>query len=181
MNVARLPFSNFLRDVIYEPEQDQATQGQGLGVLDYCDNINYELNDFDFGMLDQWHTEGPGDRPPAPQSASPQTEHSAVDADQIGHTLAKIWLDSPWRWVPDKRDHRFVEAGNLPLPLRDIASQHFQESQQQINRVVQGTLNLSNRDRILSIVLAMCQNNQMRARVASSFPSVEMMDILTRK
>lgn len=182
MNVSRLPFSNFLRDVIYEPEQGQAPRGQGLGVLDYCDDINYELNDFDFGMLDNWNGDGTGDRPTAPQSTtSPQTEKSAIDADQMGHTLAKIWLDSPWRWVPDKRDHRFVEAGNLPLPLRDIASQHFQESQQRVDRVVQDSLDLSNRDRILSIVLAMCQNNQMRSRVASSFPSVDMMDILTRK
>ncbi len=178
--MARLPFPDFLREVIYEPEQGQAAQGHGP-AMDYCDDINYELNDLDFELLDHWNVDTTGDRLAAVQPTTPQTDDSTIDVDQISHTLAKLWVDSPWRWIPNKHDNRFADAASLPLPLRDVANQHFQESQRQMQRVVQDKLDLSCRDRILSVVLATYQDNQMRTRVASSFPSVDMMDTLARK
>ena len=179
MSMAHVPFSDFLREVIYEPEQGQGTQGQGLAVLDYCDNISYELKDVDFGLLDNRHIDGMGERPATTEEETAQMDDAAPDPNQISATLAKLWRDSPWKWSPDHSGHRFEETNNLPLSSGDTAA--FSESQRQMDRVVPDKLDLSNRDKLLSIVLTMCPTNQMRTRVASYFPSVDVMDTLIRK
>ncbi|KAI0600176.1 hypothetical protein F4775DRAFT_546523 [Biscogniauxia sp. FL1348] len=175
------PFSDFLRDVLYEQSMDnlRLAEGQGLAILDFCDNTNYELNDVDFGLLDHWNLDGMVDRQMTTQAATPQTDDSAVvDMTHMRQKLVKIWTNSPWRWIPDKRDHAFGDINNLPLPFRDSTNQQFQESQKRMDRAISDKLDMSSRDKILSIVLTTCQSNAMRARVASSFPSAEVMDSL---
>jgi hypothetical protein len=148
-------------------------------VLDFCDDTSYELNEVDFGMLDHWNLDGTNERSGVAQAATPQTDDSSVDMTQMRRKLVKIWTDSPWRWIPDKRDHGYSEHGNLPLPYRDSTSQQFQERQRQIDRVVQDKLDSSSRDKILGVVLGTCRNDSIRMRVAASFPSAEIMDTLT--
>ena len=179
MSMAHVPFSDFLREVIYEPEHGQVAQGQGLAVLDYCDNISYELKDIDFGLLDNRHIDGMGEQPAAAEDKPAEMEDSATDPNSVGATLAKLWMDSPWKWSPNHDEHRFEETNNLPLPSGETAA--FRESQRHMDRVVPDKLDLSNRDKLLSIVLTMCPTNQMRTRVASYFPSVDVMDTLIRK
>ncbi|KAI1128422.1 hypothetical protein F5Y10DRAFT_240667 [Nemania abortiva] len=175
------PFTDFLRDVLYAQSLDSSrlAEAQGLAVLDFCDDTNYELNEVDFGMLDHWNLDGMNERPVVTQAVTPQTDDSSVDMAQMRQKLVKIWTDSPWRWVPDKRDHGYVEHANLPLPCRDSASQQFQEHQRQIDRVVQDKLDSSSRDKILAVVLGACNSDTIRMRVAASFPSTEIMDTLT--
>ncbi|KAI1356338.1 hypothetical protein F5Y01DRAFT_267082 [Xylaria sp. FL0043] len=175
------PFSDFLRDVLYAQSLDSSrlAEAQGLAVLDFCDDTNYELNDMDFGMLGNWNLDGMGDRAAVTQAATPQTDDSTVDMTQMRRRLVKIWTESPWRWIPDKRDHRYIEHGNLPLPCRDSASQQFQERQRQADRVIQDKLDPSSRDKILAVVLGACGSDALRMRVAASFPSTEIIDTLT--
>lgn len=86
--------------------------------------------------------------------------------------LVSVWAQSPWRWVPDgSRDNIHTEKSNLPLP--DINSSHLRP-----DKVVADTLEPSGRDKILAIVLGVCHNNNMLSRVASSFPSTEVIDSL---
>ncbi|KAI1639473.1 hypothetical protein F4809DRAFT_648556 [Biscogniauxia mediterranea] len=175
------PFSDFLRDVLYEQSMDnlRLAEGQGLAILDFCDNTNYELNDVDFGLLDHWNLDGMVDRQMTTQAATPQTDDSAVvDMTHMRQKLVQIWTNSPWRWIPDKRDHAFGDINNLPLPFRDSTNQQFQESQKRMDRAISDKLDMSSRDKILSIVLTTCQSDSMRTRVASSFPSAEVMDSL---
>ncbi|KAI1340408.1 hypothetical protein F5Y15DRAFT_415298 [Xylariaceae sp. FL0016] len=180
VNMAPGPFGDFLCDVLYDQTLDQSrlAEAQGLAVLDYCDDANYELNEADFGLLDHWNLDGMNERPVVTQAATPQTDDSTVDMTQMRQKLVKIWTESPWRWIPDKRDHGYGEIGNLPLPIRDSASQQFQESQKRMDRVVQDKLDLSSRDKILSVVLNTCKSEAVRMRVASSFPSAEVMDTM---
>ncbi|KAI0430237.1 hypothetical protein F5Y09DRAFT_308240 [Xylaria sp. FL1042] len=180
-DLAHQPFSDFLRDVLYAQSLDSSrlAEAQGLAVLDFCDDTNYELNDMDFGMLGNWNLDGMGDRAVVTQAATPQTDDSTVDMTQMRRRLVKIWTESPWRWIPDKRDHRYVEHGNLPLPCRDSASQQFQERQRQADRVIQDKLDPSTRDKILAVVLGACGTDAIRMRVAASFPSTEIIDTLT--
>ncbi|KAI0482199.1 hypothetical protein GGR56DRAFT_618982 [Xylariaceae sp. FL0804] len=180
MDMERPPFSDFLRDVLYDQSLDPSrlAESQGLAVLDFCDDTNYELNDVDFGILDHWNLDAMIERPAVTQAATPQTDDTSVDMNQMRQRLVKIWTDSPWRWIPDKRDHGYGEHGNLPLPSRDPASQRFQESQKRMDRVVQDNLDTSSRDKILSHVLSTCRNDTTRIRVASSFPSADVMDTL---
>ncbi|KAI1082804.1 hypothetical protein F5B20DRAFT_530424 [Whalleya microplaca] len=180
VNMGRLPFSDFLRDVLYDQSMDPSrlAETQGLAVLDFCDDTNYELNDVDYGLLDHWNLDGSNDRPTMIQAATPQTDDSAVDMTEMRQKLVKIWTESPWRWDPDKRDHAYTEHGNLPLSLKDITSQTFNEKQKRMDRVVEGKLDQSSRDKILFIVLSTCRSDMMKMRVASSFPSADVMDTM---
>ncbi|KAI0394029.1 hypothetical protein F5Y17DRAFT_429694 [Xylariaceae sp. FL0594] len=175
------PFTDFLRDVLYAQSLDSSrlAESQGLDVLDFCDDTNYELNELDFGILDHWNLDGLTERTGVTQAATPQTDDSSVDLTQMRRKLVKIWTDSPWRWIPDKRDHGYSEMGNLPLPYRDSASQQFQERHRPVGRVVQDKLDSSSRDKILAVVLGTCRSDAVRMRVATSFPSAEVMDTLT--
>ncbi|KAI8632365.1 hypothetical protein F5Y19DRAFT_420849 [Xylariaceae sp. FL1651] len=175
------PFSDFLRDVLYTQTLDSSrlAEAQGLAVLDFCDDTSYELNEMDFGMLDHWNLDATGGRPVVTQAGTPQTDDSSVDMTQMRRKLVKIWTDSPWRWIPDKRDHGYREYGNLPLPYRDSGSQQFQERQRRMDRVVQDKLDSSSRDKILAVVLGTCRSDVIRMRVAASFPSAEIIDTLT--
>ncbi|GAP83481.1 putative C6 and C2H2 transcription factor -like protein [Rosellinia necatrix] len=176
-NMTHQPFSDFLRDVLYTQSLDPSrlVEAQGLAVLDFCDDANYELNEMDFGMLDHWNIDGMGERPVVTQAATPQTDDSSVDMAQMRQKLVKIWMESPWRWVPDKRDHGYNEY-DLPLPCRDSASQHFQR---QVGRVVKDKLDPSTRDKVLAVVLGTCKGDSIRLQVAASFPSPEIIDALT--
>ncbi|KAI0540028.1 hypothetical protein GGR58DRAFT_512041 [Xylaria digitata] len=180
-DMAHQPFSDFLRDVLYAQSLDSSrlVEAQGLAVLDFCDDTNYELNEVDFGMLDHWNLDGLGERAVVTQAATPQTDDSSVDMAQMRRKLVKIWTESPWRWVPDKQNHRYFEHGNLPLPCRDSASQQFQERQRQNERVVEDKLDSSSRDKLLAVVLGTCGSDGARMRVAASFPSTEILDTLT--
>jgi hypothetical protein len=147
-------------------------------VLDFRDDTSYELNEVDFGMLDHWNLDGVGERAVVTQAVTPKTDDSSVDMAQMRRKLVKIWTDSPWRWIPDKRDSH-GEYANLPLPSRDSASQQFQERQRQIDRVVQDKLDSSSRDKIMAVVIGACNSDAIRMRVAASFPSAETMDAFT--
>lgn len=181
VDMTRQPFSDFLRDVLYEQSLNpgRLDEPQGLAILDFCDDANYELNDIDFGLLDHWNLDGTMNQQNVTQAITPQTEDSAVDMNQMRQKLVKIWTDSPWRWNPDQKDSGYGEHGNLPMPYRDAASQQFQESQKRVDRVVKDKLDQSSRDKILSIVLQTCRSDAIRTRVASSFPSVDVIDTLT--
>ncbi|KAI0021456.1 hypothetical protein F4780DRAFT_737475 [Xylariomycetidae sp. FL0641] len=180
VDLGRGPFSDFLRDVLYDQSLDPSrmVEAQGLAVLDFCDDTNYEMNEVDFGLLDHWNLDGMNDRHVVTQAVTPQADDSSVDMAQMRQKLVKIWTDSPWRWIPDKRDTGYADYGNLPLPYRDSTSQQFQESQRSMDRVINDKVDQASRDKILSVVLGTCRTDGMRMRVASTFPSTEVMDTL---
>ncbi|KAI1368727.1 hypothetical protein F5Y08DRAFT_227730 [Xylaria arbuscula] len=180
VDMGHQPFSDFLRDVLYAQSLDASrlAEAQGLAVLDFCDDNSYELNEMDFGMLDHWNLDGMSERPAVTQAATPQTDDSTVDMTQMRRKLVKIWTGSPWRWIPDKRDHGYSEHGNLPLPCRDSMNQQFQERHRQVDRVIKDKLDSSSRDKILAVVLGACGDDTMKMRVAASFPSADIMDTL---
>lgn len=179
VDMARLPFSDFLRDVLYDPPVDPSrlAETQGLAVLDFCDDTNLELNDVDFGVLDNWNVDGMGVTS-ATEEFAPRADDSAIDLSQMRQGLTKLWTDSPWRWHPKGVESGYTEQTNLPVPKGDISSPVFQESQRQLDKVVADKLEQAGRDKILAIVLRTCRNNSIMTRVASSFPSVEVMDTI---
>ncbi|KAK9781018.1 hypothetical protein SCARD494_14270 [Seiridium cardinale] len=181
VDMTRMPFNDFLRDVLYDGSLNNTArpeESQGLAVLDFCDDANYELTDMDFGLLDHWNLDEAKNPQAATQAATPQTDDSTVDMSQMRQSLVKIWTNSPWRWIPGERDSVYAEYGNLPIPHRDAASQRFQESQKQMDRVIKDKLDSASRDKILSVVLQTVKTDAMRLRIASSFPSAEVMDTL---
>lgn len=181
VDMNRLPFSDFLRDVLYDQQQQQIhhsrmVEAQGLAVLDFCDDGNLDMNDFDFGMLDNWNVGNVqgmlATDPNLANFVSNQPEDSAADMSRMRQRLVRIWTDSPWRWQPDGHKDN-IHNQKSGLPIADISS-----TQLRPDRIIQDKLDPSGRDKILAIVLSTCQNNSMLSRVASSFPSNEVMDSL---
>ncbi|KAL0938789.1 C6 transcription factor [Colletotrichum truncatum] len=173
-----MPFSDFLQNVIYEPELDASrmAEAQGLAVLDFCDNSNLELNEVDFGLLDHWNMDNVANTG-SNQSFTPRTDDS-IDLVQMRQALVKVWTDSPWQWAPNNKDSGYVEHGNFSVPSGDTTSAAFQESRKKHARIVRDKLDQSGRDQILAIVLQTCKNDSIMTRVASSFPSLDVMDSL---
>ena len=152
-------------------------EGAGLAVLDFNENTDLELNDFDFGVLDHWNVDHAGVAPGS-QEFHAGVDDTSVDLTQMRQGLTKVWTDSPWRWHPKPADTCYGEQSNLPVSAGDTTSPAFQESKRRLDRVVKDKLEPSGRDRILAIVLSTCRNNAVLTRVASSFPTVEVMDAL---
>lgn len=133
-DMAKLPFSDFLRDVLYDQSLSHA---QGLAVLDFCDDSSLDLNAMDFGLLDYWLRDQPfiplPSQDPFTQSGPSLTAMTAtaaaaetaggqagqgsdpVDISAMRSKLAQIWTDSPWRWSPQRTDNVYAEQGHLPL------------------------------------------------------------------
>jgi hypothetical protein len=179
-DMAKLPFSDFLRDVLFEQSMGQESKlndVQGLSVLDFCDDGNLDLNDVDFGLLDHWNTDGVGfldvDISVAQPVASGARELVTSDMENLRKKLVQIWTKSPWRWNPEKTDTAYTEACNLSLSTKDAAGdgQRLPSA-----RLVNEKLHPSSRDKILAIVLTACNNNNVMRRIAASFPAAEVMD-----
>jgi len=178
-DVARLPFSDFLRDVLYEQslgDPARFAEPQGLAVLDVCDDSNVELNDIDFNLLDHWNIDGMSDRDPNVPELQSSVEEPGADMDKMRQRLVQVWTKSPWRWNPEKTDSAFREQTHLPLPSNDAGGAQMHEY---FGRVVNERLHPAGRDKILAIVLGTCRNDSILSRVAASFPSTEVMDSWT--
>ncbi|KAK3940047.1 hypothetical protein QBC46DRAFT_354455 [Diplogelasinospora grovesii] len=179
MDMAKLPFSDFLRDVLSEQslaDPARLAEAQGLAVLDFCDDANLELNDIDFGLLDHWNLDGLQDGGGMSVPHMPPGPDDPVDITNMRSRLVKIWTESPWRWNPSRTDTAYTEQTNLPLPSREAHGTQMDEGGRRVDRVVKERLHTSGRDKILAIVLSTCRNDNTMTRVASSFPSAEVMD-----
>ncbi|KAK3394128.1 hypothetical protein B0H63DRAFT_460102 [Podospora didyma] len=171
--MAKLPFSDFLRDVLYDQSFDPArlAEAQGLAVLDFCDDANLDMKDIDFGLLDHWNLDNTLN-----EAAAQPGSDEMVDMNAMRSNLVKIWTQSPWRWNPAKTDTGYTEQSNLPLPSKDVHTTQLGDGRV-VDRVTEDKLHPSGRDKILAIVLSTCRNDGgMMARVASSFPSADAMD-----
>lgn len=170
MDPDRLPFSDFLCDVLYEKSSESSRSGpiQGLTVLDFCDFGNLELNEDDFGLLDHWNAEG---NSALTTGGRAHGRDSSVDVAQVRQDLVKMWTNSSW--AADSKP----QEGGRNVAVTAGGSDSTPGSRDRMERVTSERLEYSTRDRILGLVLNNCPRN-VSARVASSFPSVEVMDIL---
>jgi len=174
-DMGKMPFSDFLRDILYDQslsDVQRLAEPQGLAVLNFCDDNNLDLKDMDFGLLNHWNVEGVLG---VPNAQLPQPDDS-VNITAIRSKLVNIWTQSPWRWTPDKADTGYKEQTNLPLPARHANGTRLQDGGRKPDRVIGDVLSASSRDKILAIILNNCRENNVRSRVASSFPSAEVMD-----
>ena len=178
MDPGRLPFADFLRFVLYEGaagDADKANPIQGLIVLDFCDNSSLELIDGDFGLLDKWNAEGRA------QSAWPLRETHGqadreIDLTQTRRDLVKIWTNSPYG-----RDSDASDAGSNDQRISGLSpggSERWQGRREQVAMIDRERLEQSSRDRALVIVLGASRQIVASDRLASSFPSLDLMDVL---
>lgn len=179
MDPNRLPFADFLRDVLREnsAESSRTAPIQGLTLLDFCDHGNLELSDGDFTLLDHLNTEGNhelayGARPP------PETHgrENSTEMAQVRQDLVEMWTNAP-RNADHSRTQSGGRKGQRTLDTTG-SSDSAPQSRYRIDRVIFEKLDQSARDRVLAMVLSYPRQTLAFGRVASSFPSVEVMDIL---
>ncbi|PTB65291.1 hypothetical protein BBK36DRAFT_1122226 [Trichoderma citrinoviride] len=177
MELSNIPFFDFLRDVLYQQPVDlsRGHESQGPAVLDFCDDLDMDLTDMDFGLLDHWNLDLNDGSTIASQATQNSTEMS-----QMRQNLANVWGELPWKWDPTTKDSAYTEQGNIPIAANDISNAQYQETKKQLERVVDQKLNLSSRDQILAIVLKTCRDASMASRVAASFPTVDVMDTMVQ-
>jgi hypothetical protein len=179
-----LPFSDSLRDVIdpYDPST-ALEEHRGLVVLDFCDNnTSLGMSDVDFTVPGyhgyDYNTGdymiGP-DKPSISEGLTSKVKE-AMDLSEMRSKCNNIWIDSPWRWTPDKLDHAYCEENDLPLPP-EMNNPRFRKPQGQTDPIVRDRLSQSSRDKLLAVVMTICRG-QVRQRVASAFPSCEVLDML---
>lgn len=179
LDMQRQPFTDFMQSILYGQSRalrpSGASAALNLAVLDYFDDTSLEMNDVDFGMLDTWNVGNIHEMIAADPNLAGYVSQQSEDPTELSHMrkrLVSIWQESPWRWMPDgMKDNINTEKSNLSLG--DITG-----AQLRPDRVVEDKLEPSGRDRIMAIVLEACRNSAILTRVASSFPSVEVMDSL---
>ncbi|KAH6606639.1 hypothetical protein Trco_005792 [Trichoderma cornu-damae] len=176
------PFFDFLRDVLYQQPLDlsRSSESQGLAVLDFCDDMDMEMTDMDFGLLDHWNLDLGDGSALVTQTLANQNVQNSAGMSQMRQNLAHVWGELPWKWEPTTRDNAYTEQGNLPLSAKDISNAQFQEAKKHLERVVEQKLNLPSRDQILAIVLKTCRDASIASRVAASFPTVDVMDTMVQ-
>lgn len=137
-----------------------------------------DLSAIDLSLLDSYNTRNPFE---FDTLAIPTPFFENADAaTDMNNNNEKIDTYSPhrriWRFVPTSEDHGFCEHDNLLLPPK-AASNPTPESLVDLDsRSTRERLDLSSRDKILSI--AVSQLKQPISRAVSSFPSVELLDNL---
>lgn len=173
---AKAPFSDFLRDVLYDQSfggsSGPLVEAQWPAVLDFYDDTNLDLEELDFGLLNDW-TFGASRECTADQNACPE---DPVGMTAMRAALVKIWTESPWRWTPQKTDSAYTEHSNLPLPSNEAHGAPLQGNAAAVDRVCNDTLHAACRDKILATVLGTCRDRSTADRVTSSFPSTDAMD-----
>lgn len=180
---------DFLADVMMpiSPANMAPSVASGYGpmevrdVLDYGIDTNFDMNDFDFGLLNSYNlaawapptaqtqafpvaqhliTEDPS----YPPSRSEETQHLDVNKLSI-----EAFQRSIWRWTPVQSDRAGCEQNNLSIPS-DVGV-----------KIVQGPceerLGQQARDKIMGMLFATCEQSAISA-IISHFPSAELLDSL---
>lgn len=181
MEFNNIPFFDFLRDVLYPQPVDlsRPSESQGPAVLDFCDDMDMDLTEMDFGLLDHWNLNLDDGSLITPTMGDHNPQNS-LEMSQMRQNLANVWGELPWKWDPTTKDNAYTEQGNLPISATDISNAQFQEVKRQLERVVDQRLNLPSRDQILAIVLKTCRDASTAGRVAASFPTVDVMDTMVQ-
>ncbi|KAK2592892.1 hypothetical protein QQS21_009424 [Conoideocrella luteorostrata] len=179
MDFNNSPFFDFLRDVLYEQPFDpnKVVVPQGMPILDFCDNANLEMTDIDFGVLDCWNLDGMVGGTMPMEQFMPLHENP-VDINQMRQSLVKVWTESPWRWDPKSNDTGYKEQGYFAVSSKETSSAQFQNSRDRLERVIAEKLEQPGRDRVMAILLSQCRDTATANRVASSFPTVDVLDTL---
>ncbi|TLD34715.1 hypothetical protein E2P81_ATG04880 [Venturia nashicola] len=143
------------------------------GLLGFGFESNLELNDVDFGFLDNYNANIPFDLE-TPRSDALSNIRAG---DQAAASRSEAFRTSVWRFHPRPQDHAAAEQQNLSLP--DVAQGHDSpETRIRLDRrTTSEKLDQSCRDKIIAIILSTCKPETM-FRSVSAFPSVELLDIV---
>ncbi|KKK11810.1 hypothetical protein ARAM_002653 [Aspergillus rambellii] len=182
-------FSNFTtqnsrRDLFAAPLPDIASGTRTpRGLITFGLETNLDLSIVDLHFLESYNSRIPFefDDQTAPLSL-PDSAQGDQDAEPSRDTRDTKEVRSiqrvKWRFVPAPQDHGYQEHDNLLLPAQTNLSSTPQSLVEVTSKSTTECLDLSSRDRILSIVLSQIKHPISAA--VHSFPSAEFLDRLIR-
>jgi hypothetical protein len=179
-------FADFLKEIMMPASPDTLARGpQGAAntkdysardVLAFGFDTSLDLNDVDIGLINSYNERLPvmdlnvaeeeNDLALERGQATPNL-HSGID---LG---IEAFKKSLWRWTPAQQDRGYAEQVNLALPYKDMSTLESRPT----TDVLDHRLEQNSRDGILAMLLSTCEPANI-PRVASSFPSAELLDNL---
>jgi hypothetical protein len=142
------------------------------GIMDLNFDIDVGLTDLDLGLLDQYNFEVPFSAR-TPSSDAHGIEGQPPEADSMP-VRTEAFKQSIWRYLP-RRDKDFSAAEQSNLAFPDSDKDTHQRSHIPQRRAVAERLSRVSRDRLMALVLGTCSSENVK-RIASAFPSVELLD-----
>ncbi len=143
------------------------------GLMDLSFNFDVGLTDLDVGLLDRYNFQVPFVAD-TPSTESIEVEQHYPEAD--GATVrVKAFKQSIWRWTPQpNQNYLRAEQAHLTA-FSDSEKESYRRSHTSQRRAIAEKLSLAGRDQLMALVLGTSgpENNK---RIASAFPSVELLD-----
>ena len=142
------------------------------GIMDLNFDMDVGLTDLDLGLLDQYNFHIPF------TAGTPSTDAQGLEPQPLesdhAPVRAEAFKQSIWRYLPRRdKDHGGMEQKNLAFP--DSEKDHNRRAHLPQRRAVNERLGRVSRDQLMALVLGTCHPENVK-RIASAFPSVELLD-----
>jgi hypothetical protein len=147
-------------------------QATPRGIMDFDFNLDFGLTDLDVGLLDQYNFQVPF----AADILSTDTQGAGQQLPETNNTSAraKAFNQSVWSYHPQRhRDSCDTEQANLDFSDSEIGTNQRAHLTQR--QVIVEKLQRVSRDRLMALVLGTCSPQNIK-RIASAFPSIELLD-----
>ncbi|KAF2728093.1 hypothetical protein EJ04DRAFT_546959 [Polyplosphaeria fusca] len=169
--------SSYLRNVL-PIESVFSGHASPKGPMDTHLHWDMDLNDLDLRLLDQYNVQAPFN-PTTPSTDNPSADQqiSASESSDEVVVRAEAFKNSVWRYLPQSnRDFAAAEQPNLAYAeTARVGSPHG--AQLISRRATQERMQQTTRDKLLTLVIKTTTPANM-ARIASSFPNIELLDSL---
>lgn len=142
------------------------------GLMDLNFDMDVGLTDLDLGLLDQYNFQVPFTAG-TPSTDAQGLEQQPLESDSAP-VRAEAFKQSIWRYMPRRdKDHGAMEQTNLAFPDSDKDGSRRAHLPQR--RALNERLGRVSRDKLMALVLGTCSPENVK-RIASAFPSVELLD-----
>jgi hypothetical protein len=142
------------------------------GIMDLNFDMDVGLTDLDLKLLDQYNFQVPFTAG-TPSTDAQGLEPQPPESDSVP-VRTEAFKQSVWRYLPRRdKDHSGMEQSNLAFLDSERDSNRRAHLPQR--RAVSERLDRVSRDRLMALVLGTCSPENVK-RIASAFPSVELLD-----
>lgn len=149
-------------------------QATPRGIMDLSFDLDVGLTDIDLGLLDQYNFEIPFTAG-TPSTDAHGLEQHLPENDNVP-VRSEAFKQSIWRYLP-QRNRDYVAQEKQNLAFADAHKDNGRRAPITQRRAIEEKLHRSSRDRLLALVLGTCGPENVQ-RIASAFPSVELLDSL---
>jgi hypothetical protein len=160
------------------PPFESCLPGQATpkGIMDFNFDWDLSLNDLDIGSLDHYNLQIPFN------ASTPSTDTYGMEQNQVSGEAQdnvvvrhEAFKNSVWRYLPQSnRDFGAAEQPNLAFSDMDESAVQ-RSSVGASRRAIHERLHRNTRDRLFALVIGACIPSNVE-RIASAFPSVELLD-----